>query len=368
MMLPVIDALTSSMWPLRSATVAMINSAALPKVAFRNPPHAGPTRRASCSVPTPIRPASGINDTAAVMNTHGDPCAVSASSHEIGATTSRTFIGDEVMARSMWGRLQAERRVRCRLVSEFLDILVFGARQQVEEGVEAAIERSAKLRNRSIEGVQRQARRGPVGQLQRTFLDPLQRAFGDQPDAVDQCVSRHLRIVLGSGLGAQNLPRGGDRIVEVGDLTVHLLLVHRFQNVSDAWPRLEAEREQMAAEQDRLRWTMLNAERAGAFEEPVHRRAVERARPPPLAIGFRHARQQFEIHLVREAPKRAVADFVAHLEPGSRLEVLRRDPEYLPANVVAFEGVDVEAIEQRGGRRDTLLLVIEGTDAAVEEH
>jgi hypothetical protein len=43
-MLPVIDAFTSATWPLRSATSAMMSSAALPKVAFRNPPHAGPER------------------------------------------------------------------------------------------------------------------------------------------------------------------------------------------------------------------------------------------------------------------------------------------------------------------------------------
>ena len=72
MMLPVIDALTSSMWPLRSATTAMISSAALPNVALRKPPHAGPARRASCSVPRPISPASGISEAAAVMKTHGE--------------------------------------------------------------------------------------------------------------------------------------------------------------------------------------------------------------------------------------------------------------------------------------------------------
>ena len=41
-MLPVIDALTSSTCPCRSATTAMISSAALPNVALRKPPSAGP--------------------------------------------------------------------------------------------------------------------------------------------------------------------------------------------------------------------------------------------------------------------------------------------------------------------------------------
>ena len=41
-MLPVIDALTSSTSPARSATMAMISSAALPKVALSSPPIVGP--------------------------------------------------------------------------------------------------------------------------------------------------------------------------------------------------------------------------------------------------------------------------------------------------------------------------------------
>ena len=42
MMLPVIDALTTSVWLPRSAAIAMISSAALPNVALRNPPSVGP--------------------------------------------------------------------------------------------------------------------------------------------------------------------------------------------------------------------------------------------------------------------------------------------------------------------------------------
>src|SRR5256885_445388 len=75
-MLPVIDALTSATWPLRSATSAMMSSAALPNVALRKPPHAGPERRASWSVPRPMSPASGTSDAAAATNTHDEPGAV----------------------------------------------------------------------------------------------------------------------------------------------------------------------------------------------------------------------------------------------------------------------------------------------------
>ena len=56
---PVIEALTTSSMPARSATRAMISSAALPSVALRKPPIASPTRAASFSVARPSRPASG---------------------------------------------------------------------------------------------------------------------------------------------------------------------------------------------------------------------------------------------------------------------------------------------------------------------
>ena len=53
-MLPVIDAFTSSTRPARSATIAMMSSAALPKVALSSPPMVGPVRCARCSVASPM--------------------------------------------------------------------------------------------------------------------------------------------------------------------------------------------------------------------------------------------------------------------------------------------------------------------------
>src|SRR6188768_31281 len=88
MMLPVIEALTTSTWCARSATTAIISSGALPNVALRNPPSVGPDRFASSSVASPIRPAAGINDTAAATNSHSDVSWVSARYQLIGATTS----------------------------------------------------------------------------------------------------------------------------------------------------------------------------------------------------------------------------------------------------------------------------------------
>src|SRR5258705_5241309 len=167
-MLPVIEALTSSTWPLRSATTAMMSSAALPKVALRNPPQPGPDRRASCSVPRPISPASGTSAAAAVMNTQGEAGTVAASTQETGAATSRTLMGDAKMARII------DRRVPS--IPELFDVFVVGAGQQIEEGVQAAIERAAKLGNRAVEGVQRQPGARAVGELQRAFVDALERS------------------------------------------------------------------------------------------------------------------------------------------------------------------------------------------------
>src|SRR6478672_5478819 len=107
----------------------MMSSAALPKVAFKNPPHAGPERAARCSVPLPIRPASGTSETAAVMNTHGEPGAVASAIHDAGAG------------------------------------------QEVEERVEAPIERAPQLRDGAVEGVERQAGRRSIGKLQRRLVD-----------------------------------------------------------------------------------------------------------------------------------------------------------------------------------------------------
>ncbi len=56
---PVIDAFTTPVSPFESAISAMINSAALPKVAFNNPPTPWPKCSASSSVARPIQPAKG---------------------------------------------------------------------------------------------------------------------------------------------------------------------------------------------------------------------------------------------------------------------------------------------------------------------
>ena len=68
-MLPVMLPFTSATWPLASAEMPRISSAALPKVTFRRLPIVGPTRSASSSVASPMVFASGISDSAARTKT-----------------------------------------------------------------------------------------------------------------------------------------------------------------------------------------------------------------------------------------------------------------------------------------------------------
>ena len=66
---PVSDAFTMSSMPARSATRAMMSSAAFPSVALRRPPMPSPTRVASFSVASPSSPASGMMATQARTKT-----------------------------------------------------------------------------------------------------------------------------------------------------------------------------------------------------------------------------------------------------------------------------------------------------------
>src|SRR5438105_3394698 len=67
-MLPVIDALTTSSSPWVRAMIAITNSVALPNDALSKPPVAGPTCDARSSVAWPIRLASGTRARADVAN------------------------------------------------------------------------------------------------------------------------------------------------------------------------------------------------------------------------------------------------------------------------------------------------------------
>ena len=110
---------------------------------------------------------------------------------------------------------------------------------------------------------------------------------------------------------------------------------------------------------------MLDAERTRAIQKPVHCRAVERPRASET-IRASESSEQLQVYLLRETTEGAIADvgrFVEH----ARLQVLRDEADDLPAHVEAVDRVDVQPIEQRLGRLDAGLLVIERADAAIDE-
>ena len=91
---PVIDAFTTPVKPFESANSAMINSAALPKVAFNNPPTPWPRCSASSSVARPIQPAKGTTARQEKMNraVSFPNCGQIRSTTAIGTKTSSQLI------------------------------------------------------------------------------------------------------------------------------------------------------------------------------------------------------------------------------------------------------------------------------------
>ena len=158
MMLPVIDALTSSTWPWPSATTAMISSAALPKVAFRKPPSAGPERVGEFLGAEADH--AGERDQRH-RGSEEDPRRVR---RDRGQHPRQRREHDEQVQPVGGERRRAQRGSASRSVGEAFEVFVVCAGQQIEEGVEAAVERAAKLRDGAVEGVQRDAGVGAVGE------------------------------------------------------------------------------------------------------------------------------------------------------------------------------------------------------------
>src|SRR5262245_16615854 len=164
------------------------------------------------------------------------------------------------------------------------------------------------------------------------------------------------------GRRLRNEPAGFlDPRLDARHLTVKLLLVNELEDFADPRSGRESEGKQMAAEQQWCGRLMFDAERTRSFEEPVHRTAVEVSRAAQT-VGARHAREEFQIDFLGEAAECAVAD-ISSLPKGSRLEMVRDETDDLPSNVEAVDAVDVQPVEQRHGRLNAGLLVIERSDA-----
>src|SRR4030095_4797165 len=114
----------------------------------------------------------------------------------------------------------------------------------------------------------------------------------------------------------------------------------------------------MAAEQERARRAMLDAKRARSLEKPVHRRAIELARVSAEAVRFRQPCEKLEIDFLRQAAERPLPTFVANLVPGSRLQMMGDEAEYLSPHVVAIDRMHVDPIQKQNCGGQPFLFVI----------
>ena len=81
----------------------------------------------------------------------------------------------------------------------------------------------------------------------------------------------------------------GERFVEGRDLSVELALIDGPEDFAHPRAGGHAERYQMSSEQHWRRRLMLDAERPGSRQKPVHGVAVEPAGFTSEAVGFREA-------------------------------------------------------------------------------
>jgi len=88
MMLPLMEAFTTSCRPALNAKRAIISSVALPKVALRNPPSAGPTRSDSSSVACPIEPGQRMMASAEARKIQVSAARASSSAIAAGTKSS----------------------------------------------------------------------------------------------------------------------------------------------------------------------------------------------------------------------------------------------------------------------------------------
>src|SRR5688572_6010283 len=98
---------------------------------------------------------------------------------------------------------------------------------------------------------------------------------------------------------ARELPGECHRRIEVRDAAIELALVNLPQHFADGRSGTHAEREQVPSLDERIGRRVLDAERAGAVEEGIHRGTVEAA-AAPFTIRLRYAGEQFEIYFLRE--------------------------------------------------------------------
>ena len=164
----------------------------------------------------------------------------------------------------------------------------------------------------------------------------------------------------------RDLPRERQPLFERANFAIELPLENLLEDLAHARPGRDAERDEMAAQDDRLGRRVLDTERARTFDEPVHRGAIERT-GSAVTVRLREPGQQLEVDFLCEAPERAVAHGHRRLLERARFEVMGDQTKDRAPDVVAVQRVHVQPVEQRRRRRDARLFVARGSDASVDE-
>ena len=111
---------------------------------------------------------------------------------------------------------------------------------------------------------------------------------------------------------------------------------------------------------------MLDAQLPRAREKAIHRGTIESS-APPFAIRLRHAREQLEIHLLREAAVRAVPGGRLRRRKHPRLQMIGDHAQHFTADVVPKQRMHVQTIQQRRRRPHAGLLMLQRSNPPVDE-
>ena len=199
MMLPVIDALTSSTCPSCRATIAMISSAALPKVALRKPPSAGPERaRQLLGAGADQAGQRDQRQRRGQEHPRSSRATSQLSTHDAGAATSSRLSRLETIGFRAVADTSGQSANFSRSSSS-----APGSRSKKASRLRSSARRSWGMVPSMVWRVTPEV--SPSLKRHLRVVEPFHRAFRDEPDAVDEGVTSHPAIV--SSLPAARLAR-----------------------------------------------------------------------------------------------------------------------------------------------------------------
>src|SRR5713101_6144863 len=141
--------------------------------------------------------------------------------------------------------------------------------------------------------------------------------------------------------------------------SIELHLVNGLRYFADARPGIEAHFQQMSSLQNRRGRFRFDFKFTRAGNEPfLGFRVVPLLAGNPFDVAAQrirpcHAIQKIEFASPRQAPKRAVADFLAFLKILARLQMIAHQRHDLRAHVVTVERVDAQLVEKTQRRLDS---------------